>query len=224
MSLYSEKTEVDAVVGRLLDALSSTITWEVGRDGVAFRISIGDLRAHYYTYLGDETFSQKLLDCFTHGRAANVSLASFSKVHDQLFSEDPVGDISKMIVLTAIVYCLAAESRIVASLTFVSRDDVSAMIKRVVAVFETAKVKSADAPDSSIYRSIITMSGSLIRHLTTTSYPLPRMITFSLSSSLPALALSQRIYYVADRSDELVDENKIVHPAFCPRSIRGLSV
>jgi len=44
-----------------------------------------------------------------------------------------------------------------------------------------------------------------------------------LTASLPALTLSQQIYYIADRSDEIIDENKIIHPAFCLREIRGLS-
>jgi len=70
---------------------------------------------------------------------------------------------------------------------------------------------------------LITLGGSLISNLSTVARPLPRMITFDLATTYPALALSQRVYYVANRSDEIVDENKIVHPAFCPKEIRGLS-
>lgn len=223
MSLHSEKDEIKGVVNRLIDSLSSTITWEVGRVGIVFRVSLGDLQANYYAYLNEGTFSQKLLDCFTNARNANVSFASFSKVHNQLFLENPVGEISQTIVMIAIVYCLAAEARVLTGATFVSQDDVRLTIQRAVSVFETAKVKAADAPDSSVYRSLITLGGSLVNHLTTTSYPLPRLIMFDLAVSMPALSLSQLIYHTADRSDEILNENKIIHPAFCPRSIRGLS-
>jgi len=82
---------------------------------------------------------------------------------------------------------------------------------------------SADAPDTTAHQKITILAGNLISYLSDVSRPLPRMVTFTLMASLPALTVSQRVYYTADRSDEIIDENKIVHPAFCMREIRGLS-
>ena len=123
----------------------------------------------------------------------------------------------------AIVFCLSAESRLISTTTYASRDDIDVVLKSVKTTFDTAKLKAADAPDSSAYQSLISLAGSLTSHLATVSRPLPRMIVFTMPTTYPALALSQRVYYTADRFDELIDENKIVHPAFCPKLIRGLS-
>jgi prophage DNA circulation protein len=50
------------------------------------------------------------------------------------------------------------------------------------------------------------------------------MVDFSMSMSYPAVALSQRIYYDASRWEELIAENRTIHPLFMRRSVRGLSI
>jgi prophage DNA circulation protein len=40
---------------------------------------------------------------------------------------------------------------------------------------------------------------------------------------MPSVALAHRLYADASRADELRNENKIVHPAFCLRDGRALS-
>jgi hypothetical protein len=62
------------------------------------------------------------------------------------------------------------------------------------------------------------LGGSLVNYLNNVAGPLPRMITFNIATTYGALSLSQLIYYVGNRSDEIIAENKIVHPAFCPES------
>jgi prophage DNA circulation protein len=223
MSLHTEKDEIAGIVNRLLDSILSTMSSQINRTGINIRVTAGDLRAHFVDYLKDGTFAQKLLDCFTAVRNANVELQRFALVHQQLFSEVPKGPISQSIVGISIVFCLSAESRMVSALTFTSRDDVDSMINIYNAAFETARLKTADSDDTSAYICLINLGGALVNHLANVSRPLPRIITISLPKSYPSLALSQRIYYVGDRADEIVDENKIVHPAFCPKTIRGLS-
>ena len=203
--------------------LAATITSQTGRDGVELRHQIGDIRSNYNTMISDGTFSTALQACFKSAQQAKVKLASLFIVHQGLFEEVPVGEFSAAVVQTAIIFCLSTESRIIASLKFTSRGDVELMLNQMRAVFDTARLLAADAPDTSAYQQLTLLAGSLINHLADASRPLPRMVTFSLMASLPALTLSQLIYYTAERSDEIVDENKIVHPAFCMREIRGLS-
>jgi len=49
------------------------------------------------------------------------------------------------------------------------------------------------------------------------------MLQFVFASPMPTLVMSNRLYYDASRADQLRDENKIVHPAFCPPQGQALS-
>lgn len=223
MSLSSERAEIEPVVNRLLDNLSLTISSQTGRDGIILRQKIGDLRANYELYLADGTFSQKLLDCFTVSREAGAKLSSLENVHQRLFEETPTGAISVAIVQIAILFCLSAESRMITKIEFESRDDVEARMQASNLAFHTARDLAADMNDSSAYQSLTFLAGALTNHLANIARPLPRMVTFKMAIGLPALSLSNRIYYTAERWEEVVKENHIIHPAFCMKEIRGLS-
>jgi len=223
MSLNRESAELSGIINRLLDNLASTITSQTGRDGVELRHQIGMIRSNYQAMIVAGTFPTDLQTCFKLAQSANVKLASLFTVHDGLFKEVPVGAISAAVVQMAIIFCLSTESRLISALTFTSRDDVEMLMGKMRNVFDVARVLAADAPDTSAYQKLTILAGNAISHLSDVSRPLPRMVTFELTASLPVLTVSQRVYYTADRSDEIIDENKIIHPAFCTREIRGLS-
>lgn len=219
----TETEEITDIVNRLLDGLSVTISSQVGSSGVALRSKIGDMRSNYFDYLRDDTFAAKLLEIYTVSRQASAKLSGFVQLREQLFTELPIGDVAKLIVQMAIGFCLSAESRLITTIEFTSRDDVEDMIATMKIAFDTARDLAADALDSLSYQNLVFLAGSLTNHLATKARPLPRMITFRLASAMPALALSNRVYYVGDRAEEIVAENHIIHPAFCPREIRGLT-
>lgn len=223
MSIISENEEISAVITRLLDNLSLAASSKSGDQGVELRHQIGKVRAYYSEYLRDGTFSTNLLACFNVARQFNAKLSSFVFVREQLFLEIPVGDISKLIVQAAIGFCMGAESRTITTLEFTSRDDVEAMIATMKIAFDTARELASDALDSSSYQTLTFLAGALTNHLANISRPLPRIVTFRMAERTPALALSNRIYYTADRAEEIVAENHIIHPAFCPNEIRGLA-
>jgi hypothetical protein len=223
LSIASENEEITAVVNRLLDNLLTTASSQVGSSGSALRRQVGDLRTNYGAYLSSATFNANLLACFTTARLANAKLSNFVKVREALFLENPVGGISQLIVQSAIAFCLGAESRLITGIVFTSRDDVEAMLATMKLAFDTARDLAADLLDSLAYQNLISLAGALTNHLATQARPLPRMVTFNLNATMPALTLSNRIYYDASRWDEIVDENHIVNPAFCPREIRGLA-
>lgn len=223
MSLNKEAVELSGIVNRLLDNLSLSITSQTGREGVELRHQIGNIRSNYISMISDKTFPTELLSCFQVVLTANVKLAGLFVVHQGLFKEVPVGVISASIVQMGILFCLSAESRIIITMEFTSRDDVELMMNKMRDVFDVARVLSADAPDTTSYQRLTILAGNLISFLSDVARPLPRMVTFTLPISFPSLTLSQRIYYTADRAEEIVAENKIIHPAFCLREIRGLS-
>lgn len=223
MSLNSERKEIAAVTSRLFDSLAGMVSSKTGETGYELRRQIGDLRAFYVVYLNNGTFMNELLECFTLARNGNVALPNFVRIREQLFTENPVGNISKLIVQAAIGFCLGAESRVITGMDFESRDDVEQMIKVMRIAFDTAREFAADMQDSAAYQTLTFLAGALTNHLANTALKKPKTVTFHVSTSYPALALSQRVYYDADRWEELVRENRIVNPAFCPKDVRGLA-
>jgi prophage DNA circulation protein len=49
------------------------------------------------------------------------------------------------------------------------------------------------------------------------------MLRYELPITWPSLTISNYIYGEGDRSDQLIAENKVVHPLFCRRTLRALS-
>jgi prophage DNA circulation protein len=49
------------------------------------------------------------------------------------------------------------------------------------------------------------------------------MLNFAFARVMPTLVLAHRLYADPGRADQLLAENKIVHPAFAPAAGRGLS-
>src|SRR6266699_5977442 len=107
MSLNKEAVELNGIINRLLDNLSLSITSQTGRDGVELRHKIGNIRSNYNSMISDGTFPTELLSCFQAALKANVKLAGLFVVHQGLFKETPVGEISAAIVQMGILYCLS---------------------------------------------------------------------------------------------------------------------
>jgi prophage DNA circulation protein len=214
--------EFEQILTRLLDNLSAA-TASSGEQGAELRRRIGVMRADFMKQVNSGTFANELLTIFTLSQSANVALHGLVTVHDDLFAETPQDQIAKALVTSSIIFCLSTETRIIVAMEFTSRDDVEAMMVRMKDAFEIARELAVEDKESGAYETLTYMSGSLTNHLATTARPLPRMITFTVGKPLPALTLSNRIYYDATRWEEIVEENKTIHPAFCQRTIRGLS-
>ncbi len=223
MSINSERKEIVAVVGRLLDNLSGMISSQSGVTGYTLRREVGDMRAFTFQYLEAGTFGVHLLNCFTIAREGSTKLAAFVKVRENLFTENPTGEICNNIVQAAISFCLSAESRIISGMEFTRRDDVELMIKVMRIAFDQARELAADNIDSTAYQSLTFLAGALTSHLANTALKLPRLVEFEMPISFPILVVSQRVYQSGERWEELINENQIIHPAFSPRSLKGLN-
>jgi hypothetical protein len=221
MSIHSETKEIDGIIDRLLHNLVRDN--QPGLPGAALRRQCGIVLAHHIDQMYEGTFGENLLACFTAAVETKIQLPSLVFVHEQLFLEEPVGEIASALVLAAVLFCLATESRLIIKMEFTSRDDVQMVMDESKETFDLARQLTADRGDSGPYQTLNALAGSLTQHLTTIARPLPRMISFTLATHYPALALSQRIYYTAERWEEVYAENKPVHPLFCQRVIVGLS-
>ena len=132
----------------------------------------------------------------------------------------------------AIAFMLSALVLITAATEFTSREDVQTYVNRLVDGFTPAIEELADVGDVMNYRDMVALQAYCIHDLAERARPLPMMIAYSITDPWPALRLANYLYPEStrtkgfntdDRVTELIEENKIVHPAFCPTQGRALT-
>ena len=214
---------IEGIVFRMTRKLMIFIPGQ-GRAGSDLRMAVGDLNAFINQYVQDGTFAQRLLLCFRLAVDAGITLEWMDVVLEQLFSErHPLSDLVAIsVVQNSIILALAADARIISVTEFRSRDDVEATMKRMNKWFNQAREFAANEMANPSYLTLVDLHAKVTRYLADTARPLPRMVTFELEP-LPALTASNRVYGDGARWDEIVQENHIVHPAFCMPVLRGLS-
>lgn len=222
MSVSTEEPELRIIIDHICGYLAGLISAE-GQQDAKLRRQIGDLRAHGIEYLQDKLFGTKLWDCFDIARGLNITADRVAYVRLQIYNETPVGMIAILLIETAIIYCLTTESIFITKQSFRSSNDAQTMMKRMKTAFDQARDQAADRMDSATYQNLTYLSGSLINHLSRTALQLPRLVQFQFQANMPSLWLSQLLYQTASRSDELLDQNKVVHPLFMPLDIVGLN-
>ncbi len=221
--IYSKEIkEALAIMNRMLDALMQGLSVK-GEDGSAFRTAVGDLRAEAPDLIEDFTIGDHLDDCFEQARLAGANLASMDRVRVAMLAEDPTYDFGIAVQMTGLVFSLVQQCKMIAAMTFVSRFDVEDMMTKMTAVVEDIKLEISDLLDGVCYRQTVELAAALIQHLAATERQLPRIVAYTSPDVLPSLVLANFFYADGGRSNEIADENKVVHPLFCPRQIRVLS-
>jgi hypothetical protein len=221
MSVRTELDEINGIVRRITANLMKFSA--MGATGAAVRQACGDLNARTSIYVIDGTFANRLLNCFRLATAAGMTLDWMDQVLTGLVNEQPTSLMSSSVVQNSLIMSIAQDGRIIAATVYVSRNDVDATMQRMNNWFEIIKDIIADTMSGPAYEAFITLTGAITRHLTDTARPLPRMLNYTLASTMPGLAASQYIYGDGSRDEELAAENKVVHPLFMPRNLRALS-
>lgn len=119
---------------------------------------------------------------------------------------------------------LSEQARILAATTFVSRQDIDNYFTQINASFGAAETVAANNLDNVSYVALLTIHAAVSNDLANRSRPLPRIVPYNFGQPMPSLWLSQRIYYDPSRADELIAENKPIHPLFMPAAGVSLSV
>jgi prophage DNA circulation protein len=175
--------------------------------------------ANAYIWLRNDTIAPALLNAFYQARLAGATV-------DQLRNNVlyPVAGLPPPVTVGAILtynnlinVCLATMARIIAETIFVSRQDVELIKTQIVADFAPAEECAADNFDEAGYQSLVSLHAAVTNHLVSTARPLPRVVPYQFFGTLSTLLIAQRLYADPSRADEIRVENKIVHPAFCPR-------
>jgi prophage DNA circulation protein len=200
-----------------------------GRTGSDLRRATGDLAANVGAMLDAQTYSANLSNCFNLARLNGGTYSSFDLVRTNIIGQAPLGELGIAVQEMSLHFCLIQQARINAGTNFQSRDDVDKMLQRIDKAWTPIIDYLANYGDAASYQTAIALFTNTANDLTSRSRPLPRMMSYSLTEPVPTLRLANMLYpdstnplsnkSVAQRSDELVAENHIVHPAFPP--VRG---
>jgi hypothetical protein len=218
----ADANEAAAILDRMLAKLVSFIPAK-GRPGSNARTAIGDTRANAMTLLINDALGPPLDNCFDQARQAGITWQGLEVVRQKLTQETPVSLGAALIQNAGIRLCLATMAYIIASMTFVSRQQVDEMKATLLQPFQDSEEIAADEMDQMTFQSLITLHGAITAHLVATALPLPRMLRYQFFKPLSTLVMAYKLYDDASRADELRDENSIVHPAFCPLIGEALS-
>jgi hypothetical protein len=205
-----------------LDALLTGLPAR-GRAGFDIRRQVGELRATAPASIEAGTIGTDLYACFEQAFASGVTMVQMDAVREDLLAEQPVYDLAASIKSAGIVFSLVEQSRIIAAMEFVSRSDVDAMLNKMVDITEQIKLEVSELLYGTNYETVVALSASLIQHLADTERQLPRIVNYTMVVNLPALNVANLLYGDGARYDELIKENKTIHPAFMQRVLVALS-
>jgi prophage DNA circulation protein len=104
-----------------------------------------------------------------------------------------------------------------------SYDDAVAVRGVVTDAIDAEILVAGDAGDDASFLALREVRQAIVDALTAAGSDLSALKDFSLNAPSPALALAQRLYQDAGRSDELVAEAQPIHPAFMPARFRALA-
>jgi hypothetical protein len=199
-----------------------------GVPSAAFRTACGWFSANAEILLLQDAWGPQLQLCFSLAQQVGGTQQQIDWVRVQAMAEAPATLGGKLAQNSVIRMCLATEGTIIAGMTFVSRDDVDALLAEMNLAFNAAEEVAADDMDQMTYRALVALHGGVSYFLTESARPLPRMVSFQFARVMPSLVMANRLYPSetkpgAARADELVAENNIVHPAFMQPTGRALS-
>jgi hypothetical protein len=215
--------EATVLLGDVISRLYLVVTTNAGQVGYDFRRLAGDLAAGAEASIRGGTVGTDLAACFASARAVGIGRGALMRVLSWAEDYVPFGLPATAVQLLAIRLCLVELCLISAGTTYVSRDDVNLAIDDINSHFYPAEEEAADELDASVYSALIALHGAAVRDLAERARPLPQIVSYRFGIGTTALALANRIHADASRVQELVSENKIVNPAFCPPVGRALS-
>jgi hypothetical protein len=219
----SERAEAIEVSRRIIGPLTTFPVSSFSTAAATMRLAIGQYMSNFTELRLDTTVGPELLTCFETARNAGATLGTMDRVRVAMFEEAPQFPLCISIVNAAIIFSFVEQCQIIAVMEFRSRTDVNLVIDKMVPIIDEIKLNRTESFLVSDYQNFVALSALLIQHLSATERQLPRILQLTFPANFPSLALANRIYADASRSDELIAENRTVHPAFMARDILALS-
>ena len=215
--MNADLDEAATTAQTILSALMGTLAGGAGDPGAKLFLAVQNLKASATGELaaGGLQFWIDLTACFDLARLAGATFVGMDAVRATAEALTPSGLPAIALMNFAVRMALVEQARIIAATTFTSRQDIDAIFDVLNESFDTAITVAADGLDNQSYVALTSLYAAVSNDLATRSRPLPRMVTYQFATSMPALWLAQRIYADPTRSDELIAENKPIHPLFC---------
>lgn len=210
-----DATEASKIVNQVCTQLLACIP-QSGVQGVQARSALGDLIANSLTLISQNVIGPPLQNVFELVQQAGATWQQFEQVREFAEALAPATLGGTLMQNSCIQLCLATYSEIIGALNFVSRQDVDTVLVAMQEPFGDAIETAADEMDQATFQALMALQAALTDHLITTERPLPRLTNYQFAMILPTLVIAYRLYADASRADQIRNENKIVHPAFCP--------
>jgi hypothetical protein len=218
-----EADEVLGIIDRMGPVILSTTITPAPAYGTALRRVVGMMMVDL-NMTHPATFAFAFSVCLDLARLGNATLATMDRVRKAALEEKPL-KLPGILMKNAIVrLTLATEARIIAYMTFRSREEVEAIAAAMNKAFNETEEIAADDLDQGTYMALINLHGAVVSHLADRGRQLPRLISYDWRMVMPALRMAQRAYGESSRYQELRDENNVVHPAFMPMEGKMLAV
>lgn len=222
---YLQRRQAVAALQAVLTALLTAGGPGNDQAAATLRQLCGALSAGAVSAVQAGTFGTPLRACFEAATAAGATFDGMDRVRAAAQAVTQPDLPVQRVAQTAARFALVESARILAATTWTSRQDIDAALARVNAAFAPAEDFAAGRFDNTVWRAFVALHASVTRDLTARARPLPRMVlSYSLGTRMPLLALANRLYGDAGRADQLLGENReTVHPLFMPAAGRALS-
>jgi prophage DNA circulation protein len=118
---------------------------------------------------------------------------------------------------------LVSLARASASYQPVSYEDAASLRLALTAALDSEITAAGNSGEDATYGALKTLRAAVVQDLTARGASLPSVVTVVLGLPMPALAIAQRLYCDASRSDEITARAGAIHPAFCPVGFQALT-
>jgi hypothetical protein len=218
-----EANEVLGIVRRIAPVVASTAINTSGSYGIALRRAVGMMVADT-NMINLPTFAIAFSIILELARLCAATLPAMDGVRKTALAETPISLPAVQTVLAIVRLTLACDARIIALMTFQSREQVDAIATAVNAAFGQASETASDDLDQANYMALITLHADVVKHLADVGRKLPRVVQYQYQTVMPALRMAQLAYGDPSRYLELIVENGVIHPAFMPQAGKMLAV
>lgn len=221
----SNLIETINLLGQIVNIVMGTIpsSATTGQAGSQIKFDAGALLGNASEQILGGTAAKGLATVFTDAQKAGATLETMSNALNMILALPAQSTAAVVLVQTAVVYTLAQEAIIIGNTTYDSRNEVEAVMLLVGSQFQIAIEAAADANQTSLYLTLISLQAAVTNWLVVTQQPLPALVGYSFGKALPSLVIAQKLYADASRADEIISENGVIAPLFCPLSGVALS-
>lgn len=223
MATGQEREEAVRTARDLVAVLQSQPVTNKGRAGADFRRACAATIASAGRHLTAGTLADAIANCFAAAMAAGIGYRALGLVREAAQLDTTSPGIATGVRTLVLRLALVHEATASGDLVLRSRADADAILARFTAAFEPAIEEAADNDEAEVYRALREVRAAVTRRLVDEGRPLPQIVAYNVPRPIPSLVLAHRLYGDASRHIELINENKIRHPAFAPAEGRAFS-